>query len=231
MYRMIKDTGLRYAFLTRMQYFSDDVLDSINDVISLRQMFRAFYRDFERCMNRGKKHSVTYNLHAFYHSLDQRKGECWKFSAEGFESSYFVIKKMFAKGSKNRTKQILSKYLVRDLVRHTCHLNRKMVIKKKKTLSQDNSIFTMMHHGQMRFVRVREEREDSFLVSTIRTSPFQTEEGLVQLPWHLIGVYQYDGETEETCQAFSHDFTGKGVIVANTICMLHLEWMQSSLQQ
>jgi hypothetical protein len=230
--RMIKECGLRYAFLTRMQYFADDVIASINDLVDVKQLFKDFYKCFDECMNRGTKDSVTYNLHAFYHSMDQRKGEAWRFSAEPFESSYFVIKQLFSKGTNNRSKQILLKYYMRDFIRHSCHLNQKMTVKTKTTVSQDNSIAIMEHNGQKMFVRIRKEEEDKrFLVSTICTSQFQAEEGLLQLPWHLIGVHKYECETEDTFHASLSDFSAKGVIVANTICELRLDWLQSQLQQ
>lgn len=229
---MIKETGLRYAFCTRVQYYEDSVLTAVNDEIGLEQTFLDFYRDYELCMQRGKNDSNTPNLHSFSHSLDQRKGECWKYSAEPFESAYFVIKKLFAKGTNNRTKQLLSKYLIRDLIRHHCHLNQKLIVKVKKTVSQDNSVVTMEQNGKLVFLRVSEIDHEHCVCSPIKVSPFKVEEDLhLSLPWHLIGVYQYNGESDEKIQVPLKDIKGKGVIAAGTICELRPEWLQSRLQQ
>lgn len=222
-----------YSFLSRVQYYEDSILSAVNDENNLEDLFHTFYGNFERCMHRGKKDANTYNLHAFsMHSLEQRKGECWKFSAEAFESAYFVIKQLFSKGTTNRTKQIVTKYLVRDKVRHRCNLNKKLIVKVKKTVSQDNSVVTMTENGQLQFLRVRKIEGGTIDVTPIVVSPFQAAKDVnMNLPWNLIGVYKYEGESEARKQVSLSNLKGKGVIVAGTICELRHEWLQSRIQQ
>jgi hypothetical protein len=200
----MRKTGLVYSFLIRALYYEDEVLDAIRDTVHLEQLFLNFYKWYESCMNRRPNEGTTYNLHMFAHSLEQRNGPSWTVSAETFESAYFVMKKLFAAGTRNITKQLLQKYLIRDLVRHRCHINAHLAIDTKEDVkaAEDNSILSVTHEdGKNIFVRVHEKHNDnhSFTVSKLHVDEFNTENVLgITLAWDLVGIQKYYGESKDT---------------------------------
>jgi hypothetical protein len=166
---------LEYSFLIRAMYYEDDKLELAQDHVNLGQLLLDFYREWEISLNRLEGEETTYNLHVFSHSLETRLGPSYKTSAERFESSYFNIKKLFMAGTRNIPKQLLWKYMLRDLFAHHCNMDWSMIIKvsgSERTKAEDNSIISFKEEGKLAFGRVKEHCPNNtwFNVTRLKTA-------------------------------------------------------------
>lgn len=195
-------------------------------------------QEYELGWNRTDKEQTKYNVHVFCHSMEVRQGPSYLTSAERFESAYFTMKKMFAVGTRNVPKQLIWKYMLRDIVHHECGLSPwSQVIKStgsELTKVEDNSLITIDEsNGGIGFVRVHDHCEHNtwFRVSRVKTGVFQGQESLnLLLPWEKVGVMAYCGETEEQFDVTPKVIRGKAIIVRESICEMKPEWFQSRLQ-
>jgi hypothetical protein len=236
-YRMIRRSGFLYAFLMRLQYYEDETLTSVQEFVNVQGLFLTFYKEYEAGFNQKSK-GTTYNTHCFSHCLEQRKGPCHLSSAEPFESAYYSMKQAFVAGTRNVTKQLLLKYLMRDKVRHACHLKPVPLLvtakeNEKTSRGEDNTIVSIREEdGSIGFVRVHAKWPNkTFRVARLTLAPFQGTSSIdLDLPWGLIGVFKITGEESNLFSINSGRVRGKGVIVQDTICEMLPQWMQSRLK-
>ena len=137
-------------------------------------------------------------------------------SNETFESHYALEKKIICTNSQSSTKMALQNfhaYYESGKEFHKCHHDLKFEVEKTKKTKRDNSLIALTN---MKFGRIKSIQGNILKGKIIKTKPFwmELEENC---SWDKIGVFLYDGESEEEFTIVKKDVFGKALIVNGVI--------------
>lgn len=132
--RSLRRAVLLYCFIARTYHHSRETIHAIDSAVDLKELHRAFYTAFDAGFNKVEepayqqldpmkvKNVCRFNTHSFFHLYESvmASGPVWETSALRFETSYAKVKRNFAVGTRNTTKQLLENSYMQDRHKHRC---------------------------------------------------------------------------------------------------------------
>jgi len=212
---------LMYSFLIRAFYSSDWCWHHIKEAVDLQLLVSQFCSLYEKIFS---KFACTYHLHIILHGITSRErhGPVWQHSAAKFEGLYSKLQRDYKKGTFNMAKQTLCGFYTGLPAGHSCFDKRIMSrVKAKATSKSDDSLICV---GD-KFYKVLSISEDDMAYSCfeVRVEKFQSQ--VIDLPFHLVGIYKLQQYNEEVEQVQATTVDGKAVTVGSCIMQCYKDWL------
>ena len=212
-----------YGFLCRVLYQDDEEFSELEAELDLDGLFKTFLQAHSDVM---KPISLTYNQHVFgRHALQMRRtsGAPWKTSTARFEASYANVAASYAKGTRNVPKQILQNSFVREVGKHFCYDHHSTVVKRRSDATTKTDDSLIKARGQLYVIE--DIHDNALTCRKLLAVPFKTDDLLLDLPWHKVGVWTKTGESRFLTEVNKSEVQCHLVAVANALVEVHKKWL------
>ncbi len=196
-----------FAFLILLYNGDDETFQAMDEEV-LEDMHQLFYDEFQEEFGPSL---CSFNLHSFYHMPTVRKwGRPTQLSTESFESSYGLVQISYAPGTRNTGLQIIRNMTMRSLAHTRDKCQRKLFIAKDNgKRKRDDSLLMGRNHKYYKVQDIR--RNGDIAVSEIQKSVWRCPADPT-LPFDMVGVYTYDGISEDVLDLPVSHFQGKCIL-------------------
>ncbi len=185
----------------------------------LKEYHQILYELFE---NEFGKSSCTFNWHNFHHMPEMRVcSRTTDMSTEAFESAYGKVQTSYAPGTRSIGVQITKNMLLRT-INHVegTHCNHELAIAPYKApLTVDDS---WLIDDSFNYYKVHAVHGDKVTVLPIKRKKWSCPQDPT-IPFHLVGVYKFDGYHDETVDLTRDTFQGKAILTKDEL-LLPLPW-------
>lgn len=147
------------------------------------------------------------------HLVDIRNlGPLNKTSAFPFESSFSDLRSRFKAGTSTIPKQILENKMM--LLHHGPHSCKKSIkIETKEKMRTDDTLIYTFDTGGYEFFKVKSKSNSFVTARKITVSTLQH----VTCVWNTVGVFKFEGVSDEVVSVAMSSIKGKAVIVLDVI--------------
>ncbi len=185
----------------------------------LNEYHEILYEKFEEEFG---KSACTFNWHNFHHMPILRTfGRTTDMSTEAFESAYGRVQTSYAPGTKSIGKQITRNMLLRTIThvegRHCEHELK--IAPYNSPLSVDDS---WLIDDLFNYYKVHEVDGDMVTVMPLKKKKWKCPQDQT-IPFHKVGVFEFNGYEDETIQLPRETFKGKAILTHEHI-LLPLYW-------